>query len=258
MKQQEGPKAGEPGVPAKALNLGKDGAAGAAGAGAAAADGGAPAGGQPEEAVQPEGAATSGSGKGLGAFILILVAAVLVGGGFWIGKATTDPTVSDEYVALAATADQAAKARDTFEQQRDRVQAELGQLESSIKAREDAADAKVAALDGREAAVKTAEDGIKAKEAAVKKREDAVTGAEKKKAANTVGDGTWTVGVDIEPGTYRSNDNVGSTCYWGIYLTGSNGDDIITNDLPGGGRPSVTLAPGQDFNSTRCGTWSKQ
>jgi len=39
---------------------------------------------------------------------------------------------------------------------------------------------------------------------------------------------------------------------------GTNGSKIIENDIPGGGRPVVTLSPGQDFNSTRCGKWEKQ
>ena len=95
-------------------------------------------------------------------------------------------------------------------------------------------------------------------EAAVKKREAAVSGAEAKKAQNTVGDGTWTVGRNIDPGTYVATADVGSTCYWGIYASGSNGADIIQNDLPGGGRPSVTLSAGQDFKTSRCGSWTKQ
>lgn len=124
-------------------------------------------------------------------------------------------------------------------------------------------------MQDRETAVVSAETALKTKEgdsdkkivereAAVKKREDAVTGAEKTQAANTVADGTWVVGVDIEPGTYKAKADVGSRCYWGIYATGSNGDDIINNDIPGGGLPSVTLAAGQDFKSARCGSWTKQ
>ncbi len=74
----------------------------------------------------------------------------------------------------------------------------------------------------------------------------------------TVSDGTWTVGSDIAAGTYRATADVGSSCYWGIYETGSNGSNIIENDIPGGGRPSVALSAGQDFKSSRCGTWTKQ
>jgi hypothetical protein len=72
-------------------------------------------------------------------------------------------------------------------------------------------------------------------------------------------DGVWTVGTDIPAGKYRVTANLGAddTCYWAITKTGSNGSDIIANDLPQGGRPQVTLKKGQDFATERCGIWSK-
>lgn len=78
-------------------------------------------------------------------------------------------------------------------------------------------------------------------------------------AVPTIKDGTWTTGTDFPPGTYRTTAEVSSGCYWEITKTGSNGSsigDIIANDFPGGGRPSVTLAVGQDFKTQRCGTWA--
>jgi hypothetical protein len=78
-------------------------------------------------------------------------------------------------------------------------------------------------------------------------------------AAPTIRDGRWTVGVDIPPGKYRTTAEVAPDCYWEITKTGTNGSsvgDIIANDIPGGGRPSVTLQVGQDFQSSRCGTWA--
>lgn len=76
--------------------------------------------------------------------------------------------------------------------------------------------------------------------------------------APTIEDGTWTVGVDFPAGRYRVTQNVGGSCYWAIFRTGGDSvGDIIANDLPGGGRPSVTLKKGQDFKSSRCGTWRK-
>lgn len=75
----------------------------------------------------------------------------------------------------------------------------------------------------------------------------------------TVDDGTWTVGEDIPAGTYKVNQRIesGEMCYWAITKTGSNGGDIIANDLPSGGRPSVVLKRGQTFETDRCGTWTK-
>lgn len=132
-----------------------------------------------------------------------------------------------------------------------KLQARYDSLDAGIKGRE-------AKVQAREGAVATADAAVKTADAAVKKREEAVKAAEKTKAANTIKEGTWTVGVDLEPGTYRANSDVASGCYWGIYRTGSNGSDIVDNDIVSGGRPSVTLSAGQDFKSSRCGTWSKQ
>jgi hypothetical protein len=78
-------------------------------------------------------------------------------------------------------------------------------------------------------------------------------------ATPIIKEGTWTVGTDIAPGTYRTTADVSSSCYWQITKSGSNGGgigDIIANDLPGGGRPSVTLEVGHDFKTNRCGTWA--
>ena len=76
-------------------------------------------------------------------------------------------------------------------------------------------------------------------------------------AAPTVQDGTWTVGLDFPAGKYRATAVVDPDCYWAITKSGTNGEEIIANDIPGGGRPTVTLKAGQDFQSQRCGTWAK-
>jgi hypothetical protein len=95
--------------------------------------------------------------------------------------------------------------------------------------------------------------------AEVAEREAAVTATEQQIAANTITEGMWTVGIDIEPGTYRTTEAVSSgSCYWGIYRSGTNGGDIIENDIVNGGFPTVTLSEGQDFSTQRCGSWVKQ
>ncbi len=76
-----------------------------------------------------------------------------------------------------------------------------------------------------------------------------------KPAAPTITDGTWTVGEDFPAGTYKTTGS-GSTCYWAIYKSGTNGSDIIDNHI-GGGNLRVTLKAGQDFETARCGTWAK-
>lgn len=79
-----------------------------------------------------------------------------------------------------------------------------------------------------------------------------------KTQAPTFEDGVWTVGTDIPAGRYRTTEAVGSRCYWQISKTGGDSVmDIINNDLPGGGRPQVTLKKGQDFKTSDCGKWRK-
>lgn len=69
-------------------------------------------------------------------------------------------------------------------------------------------------------------------------------------------DGTYLVGVDIAPGTWRAPG--GGDCYW-QRLSGFGGtlDEIIANDDPNGS-VIVTIAPGDTgFSSSGCGSWSK-
>ena len=94
-------------------------------------------------------------------------------------------------------------------------------------------------------------------EGEVAAREKAITAAEEHVAATTLLDGyAYTVGQTMEPGTYEANAT-GSTCYWAITTTGSNYSDIVDNDLGKAGVLQVTVGPGQDFSSQRCGEWRK-
>lgn len=129
------------------------------------------------------------------------------------------------------------------------------EAEAKLKAREDAL---VKAESDSSAKLKEREDAVKVAEEAVKAREVAVGGAEAAAAANIIKEGTWTVGKDIAPGTYRTTKELTTSCYWAITVTGSNGGDIIENDNVKGGFPQVVLSEGQTFESSRCGTWTKQ
>lgn len=68
------------------------------------------------------------------------------------------------------------------------------------------------------------------------------------------GDGTYVVGTDIAPGTWRADSPAG--CYW-ARLRGFSGQmgDLIAN---ANGKAIVTIAASdKGFKSHRCGTWSK-
>lgn len=209
---------------------------------------------KPDNAVPDPKAAPGDAGKSrrkIAWYWVAGAAASLLVGGIVLGTTIPDPKKSGEYVALQSE-------RDGVGGQLVSLQGRFDSLAAGIKGREAAVTTREVAVDKAATDVKTAEAAVKSAEAALKTREEAVTGAEKAKAANTIKEGTWTVGVDVEPGTYRANSDVTSSCYWGIYRTGSNGSDIIDNDIVSGGRPSVTLSAGQDFKTSRCGTWSKQ
>jgi hypothetical protein len=128
---------------------------------------------------------------------------LLVGIGMGSSNATNSVT---ETKTVPATAEE--------QKQLEEDSAALAQREAEFGQRSAALDRRQAELDQREAALKPQEEAAK---------------------RNTVGDGVWVVGQDIDPGTYRPKEPVGGDCYWGITKTGSNGSDIIQNGIPGGG-----------------------
>lgn len=89
-----------------------------------------------------------------------------------------------------------------------------------------------------------------------KKTLETLTGKVETAKKNTIGDGVWQVGRDIDAGTYRATREVGSRCYWSI--SNPVTDDILQNDLPGGGFPEVTVSDGQQLKIANCSTFTKQ
>ncbi|SKC51744.1 coiled-coil domain-containing protein [Krasilnikoviella flava] len=110
----------------------------------------------------------------------------------------------------------------------------------------------------RQAELDERESGLDEREQDVAGREKAVSKTEKTIENNRIDEGVWTVGTDVEAGTYRTTEPVSGDCYWAIYRSGTNQDDIVQNDIVTGGRPTVALRDGQDFETNRCGTWDKQ
>ncbi|MCW2666355.1 MAG: Uncharacterized protein JWN57_1317, partial [Frankiales bacterium] len=79
-------------------------------------------------------------------------------------------------------------------------------------------------------------------QAAVLEREKAVGLAEQEVAANTIeGDGTYLVGEDIKPGTYKSAGGEG--CYW---ERSAKDGDILANNLSDG--PAVMNVRASDYS----------
>lgn len=70
-------------------------------------------------------------------------------------------------------------------------------------------------------------------------------------------DGTYIVGTDLEPGTYRNTGDQG--CYW-ARLSGFGGttDEIISNDNTDTAAIVTISTSDKGFQSNGCGTWTKQ
>ena len=70
------------------------------------------------------------------------------------------------------------------------------------------------------------------------------------------GDGVYMVGLDIQPGLWRSSGSETSSCYWARLKNLTGSDDILANDGGAGQRVVEILASDVAFESSRCGTWS--
>lgn len=69
-------------------------------------------------------------------------------------------------------------------------------------------------------------------------------------------DGTYVVGLDIAPGTWRTAGQSG--CYWARLkdLTGDMGSLLANENSPGSAVVAIA-ATDKGFTSRRCGTWTK-
>jgi hypothetical protein len=77
------------------------------------------------------------------------------------------------------------------------------------------------------------------------------------KSKTSFGDGTYIVGTDIEPGTYKSSGQSG--CYY-ARLSGFGGslDDILANQNTNTAAIVTIAATDKGFKSNHCGTWTKE
>lgn len=168
------------------------------------------------------------------ALALIVFVSIGIGGAGGSSSAKEDPEAER---ALAAAQSDAKLAND-------RAQA----------AQTKAANAEAEARTKLEAEFAQQKAAQEAAAAALLDREKAVTAAEVAKKANTIeGDGVYQVGVDIQPGTWKTAGS-GQSCYW---QTSSKSGDILANDNVDG--PTVVVIPASAFSFTtkRCGTWTK-
>ena len=111
-----------------------------------------------------------------------------------------------------------------------------------------------AELDEQEQALDERDAELVARAASLTAREQALIPAEAAAAKDVIpGDGTWHVGVDINPGTYKVT--AVSECYWSINAD-PNGSDILENNISSGPQ-TVVVEAGQFFEVSRCGEWNR-
>jgi hypothetical protein len=176
--------------------------------------------------------------------IAVGVLAVTGWGAFGIAMSRADSVES----SLASTQDTLTTTADELKTVKDSL--------ADVTSDRDDLQSQVNQIEDREQAAKKREDDVQVREDAVKKREDAATAAEQRVADNTFGSGTYQVGADIEPGTYRTDG--GSFCYW-ARLSGGGGtlDDIIANNNVEGPATVTIDASDWGFENRGCGKWTK-
>jgi hypothetical protein len=108
------------------------------------------------------------------------------------------------------------------------------------------AEGKTKNIEGKLAALELSVGDLRDREADVLAREEAVKVVEDTIAAGTIpGNGIFIVGVDVQPGTYKSSG--GSSCYWA--RLNATGDDIIDNNI-GSGPTVLTVQPSDGMIET--------
>lgn len=134
------------------------------------------------------------------------------------------------------------------------TKADLGAVSDRLNDREAQRKADEAAARAEEAAA--ALDQRRAEEAAAAKAEADLLAAQER--ARIPGDGTYAIGVDKDPGRYKTTGEP-SSCYFQLTtVPGANpGDPGWVNNEIGSGTRYVDLAAGQFFTSARCGSWDR-
>jgi len=188
----------------------------------------------------------------------VLALGVGIAGGSASGSARA--VKSDKLAAQAFVArDNANGDRDNANSQRDSAQADAVAAPAKAKAAADADNAsRSSALDQRSTDLDKRKSDADARDAALTGREKAVSGAEAVAVSNEISsDGTYTVGTDVKPGTYKSSSTSGM-CYWArLSSTDGSSGSILANDVSEGQSVVTIQSSDKAFKTSSCGTWKK-
>jgi multidrug efflux pump subunit AcrA (membrane-fusion protein) len=166
-------------------------------------------------------------------------------------------------IGVEAAAISEANARATAAQNElTTTQSDLSAARSEAKAATDVLSAAQSEATTAKDALSAAQAGLAARKttldaaaAAVAAREVKVGAAEKAAQANTfAGDGTYLVGTDVQPGTYKADASPG--CYW-ARLSSLSTSDIIDNQNSDGPVVLQILPTDKAVEVARCGEFHK-
>lgn len=176
----------------------------------------------------------------IGALVLLLIGSV-------IGLSLVAASQSDEADReLADARDQIQEERDAA---RDQIAGERGEFEDEKAELEEEID------NLKDDAAKAREDARR-EEKKLARLQEQVGGVEQQIEDNTVpGTGTYVVGEDIQPGTYRAEASPG--CYW-ARLSSLDTSDIIDNNNADGPVVVEVLPSDKALELSNCGDFVRQ
>lgn len=76
--------------------------------------------------------------------------------------------------------------------------------------------------------------------------------------AGVPGDGTYEVGVDIQPGKYSSDTPTSGNCYWARLKNDDPFDGILANNNSSGQSVVIIKKTDKYFQSSGCSDWTKR
>ena len=198
-------------------------------------------------------------------WLISLLATLVVGAGIGGGaatKASSEPLLKERLASLRAeladTQEDVASAEDTAESA-EADGADLRDEIASLEARLARIDAEWDRLQAQRAELTDLRETLNARAQRVAETTQRVHELERELRAelhrvrtSTIAEGTWQIGVDVEPGVYRARG--GSMCYWAILNSLDNFD--IANNGGFTANQTVQLTSGW-FESHDCGEWKK-
>lgn len=143
----------------------------------------------------------------------------------------------------------------------DTRQADVGVRQQEADAREADLEERATELDDRQDSLAQRKKDLDVRARELDDREKAVKATETELANNSIpGDGVYVVGKDVKAGVYKTTGPSGGNpvgCYY-AFKNGTGADaDILDNNIVKG-QSSVTLKPGQVFETSSCSDWIRQ